>query len=181
MKYILLALAALAVLSLPGCSQDDFLNPSDSAANAAAKQDIKETMGGEDLFKSGKSSSGTFGPTGAPKASVAPSTSSWASAAGTWHLDLSDSSSRMVDMVLYQSEDALFGKGAMVMEGRTQAVAATGLVSGSEIMLDLLALDDLSLFTLDLSLNGQSVSGGYMAYSPNASPWLGIALGTISA
>ncbi len=195
MKYIklLLCMAVFALFAFSACSQDDmglsgtggYLDTNDRSA----KQDIRETMGGEGLFNPGKTSS-TLG-TG-KKAAVAvtrdmlPSdneaadtASVPASAAGRWSLTLTDSMDRSVNIMLAQSDDAIFGRGYMVYGNTTQDVTATGVVSDNRISLDLLALSDMNLYRLGLNLEGNLLSGDYVAHSASVAPWTGGAEGSI--
>lgn len=156
----------------------------------SAKQEIREAFGEEDLFNPGKSSS-TLG-TG-KKAAVAvtrdmlPSASkasevtySPASVAGKWSLVLTDSIERSANLMLAQADDAIFGRGIMVYGDVTQEVAATGSVSGNKIRLDLLSLNDMNLYRLDMDLSGNLLSGEYAAYSASGNAWSGVAEGNIS-
>lgn len=186
---LLLCMLAIAILAGQAYSQDDPLADTPSTA-AAARQDIRGTMGGEDLFNPGKGSS-SLG-TG-KKATVAvtrdmlPSGSGVtntasvpSSVAGRWSLTLTDSMDRSVNLMLAQSDDAIFGRGYMAYGNATQDVTATGVVSGNEISLDLLAINDMNLYRLKLKLDGNLLSGDYVAHSASAAPWTGGAEGSIS-
>ncbi len=96
-----------------------------------------------------------------------------------WHLDLQDTKDRVVDLELYQSNDAVFGRGTIVVESVSQNVTATGTVSGNKLALDILT-SDLSLFRLALTMSGKSLSGDYHSYSASYVPGQGIAMGKIS-
>jgi hypothetical protein len=196
MKYLklLLCMAVLAFFAIQACSQDDmglsgtggYLDTSDNSA----KKDIRETMGGEGLFNPGKSSSslGTGKKAAVavtrdmlPSDAKAADTSSVpASVAGRWSLTLTDGMDRSVNIMLAQSDDAIFGRGYMAYGNTTQEVTATGVVSGNEIGLDLLAINDMNLYRLKLSLDGNLLSGDYVAHSASVAPWTGKAEGSIS-
>ena len=196
MKYLklLLCMAVFALFAIQACSLDDmgssgtggYLDTSDNSA----KQDIRETMGGEGLFNPGKSSS-SLG-TG-KKAAVAvtrdmlPSAANDADAAsvpasvaGRWSLTLTDSMDRSVNLMLAQSDDAIFGRGYMAYGNTTQDVTATGVVSDKVISLDLLTLSDMNLYRLELNLDGNLLSGDYVAHSASIAPWTGGAEGSIT-
>jgi hypothetical protein len=68
----------------------------------------------------------------------------------------------------------------MVAGNTTQDISATGSVTGSEINLDLLAMNDITLFQLDLNLSGSALAGGYTAYSATSAPWTGRAEGSLT-
>ena len=178
---------SLAFLAGQAYSQNDYLGDSPSTA-AAARQDIRGTMGGEDLFNPGKSSSslGTGKKAAVAvtrdmlpsDAAAADTASAPASVAGRWSLTLTDSMDRSVNIMLAQSDDAIFGRGYMAYGNTTQDVTATGVVSGNEISLDLLAINDMNLYRLKLNLDGNLLSGDYVAHSASVAPWTGGAEGS---
>ncbi len=190
---LMLCMLALAFLVGQAYSEDDPLGDTPGTA-AAARQDIREAMGGEDIFKTGKtgSSLGTGSGTKVPVAvsrdmlqsdsgtAAAASASAPASVAGRWSLVLSDSMDRSVSIMLAQSDDAIFGRGYMVYGNTTQDVTATGTVSGTEIDIDLLAINDMNLFRLKLNLDGSVLSGDYVAHSASVAPWTGGVEGSIA-
>lgn len=189
-----LCIAVFALLAILACAQDDnaisgaggYLDTGDNSA----KQDIRAAFGEEDLFNPGKSSSslgtGKKAPVTVtrdmlPSAAETPDTaSSPASVAGRWSLALTDSMDRSVNLMLAQSDDAIFGRGYMIYGNTTQEVTATGSVSGSEISLDLLALNDMFLYRLELGLEDNLLSGDYTAYSTSVAPWSGEVKGSIA-
>jgi hypothetical protein len=196
MKYLklLLCMAVFALFAIQAYSQDDmglsgtggYLDTNDNSA----KQDIRSTMGGEDLFNPGKTGS-TLG-TGKKaavavtrdmlpsNAKAADTASVPASVAGRWSLTLTDGMDRFVNVMLAQSGDAIFGRGYMAYENTTQEVTATGTVSGKEVSLDLLAINDMNLYRLKLNLDGNLISGDYVAHSASAVPWTGEVEGSIA-
>jgi hypothetical protein len=95
-----------------------------------------------------------------------------------WELDLKDSLDRSVEMEMYQSNDALFGKGRIMAEGIEQNVSASGAISGNKLDLDILS-EDLSLFRFSLTMNGKSIYGDYHIYSARFITEKGIAMGKI--
>jgi hypothetical protein len=104
-----------------------------------------------------------------------------ANLAGSWSLDLRDTSTRTLSLNLLQSGSAVFGKGTMTSsDGGNQEIAATGTLEGSNVYLDIISLKDLGLFKLGLSLSGSSLSGSYDAYSTSKAPVTGTASGSIS-
>lgn len=197
---IFLFMIVLVCLMAVACSADDnalsgaggYLDTSDNSA----KQDIKETMGGESLFNSGQSGSvlGTgkkvpvavtrdMLPSAAKNAETATTTATAAapaSVAGRLSLTLTDNQVRSTNLILSQSGDAIFGRGYMVAGNTTQDVSATGSVKGSEVDLDLLTMNDITLFRLDLNLSGSALTGDYTAYNATSAPWTGSAEGSLS-
>jgi len=95
-----------------------------------------------------------------------------------WVLDLKDRLDRSVEMEMYQSNDALFGKGRIMADGIEQNVSASGTISGNKLNLDILS-EDLSLFRLSLTMNGKSIYGDYHIYSARFITEKGIAMGKI--
>jgi hypothetical protein len=87
---------------------------------------------------------------------------------------------RSVNLMLAQSDDAIFGRGYIIYGNTTQDVTAMGSISGSEIDLDLLALNDMNLYRLVLGLEDNLLSGEYTAYSASVAPWSGDADGNIA-
>jgi hypothetical protein len=176
---ILIFLAFSAVAQDPG----NFLDTGDAATNSAASPVVKNATVEDPLNPvqdlkgvatpviMGKNAPVNPGPS-KPKARLL-------SPSNKWHLDLQDTKDRVVDLELYQSNDAVFGQGIIVVEGKAQNVTATGTVTGNKLALDILT-SDLSLFRLALTMSGKSLSGDYHSYSASYVPGQGIAMGKIS-
>jgi len=176
---ILIFLTFSATAQNPG----NFLNPGDTASNTVVSPDIKNATGDDPLNPMqdlrgvatpvimGKNTPVNPGPS-QPKARLL-------SPSNRWHLDLKDTKDRVVDLELYQSNDAVFGRGTIVVESVSQNVTAIGTVSGNKLALDILT-SDLSLFRLALTMSGKSISGDYHSYSASYVPGQGIAMGKIS-
>jgi hypothetical protein len=175
MMLVFLATTAVAV--------DDPLGPT----SEGALHDIKNTMGDE-IFSPGKQDQlGNATPVITGKnlpGSIAGSQSSQPKArllspTSTWSLKLLDSLVRSVALQMYQSNDVVFGKGAIALGSSTQNAMATGTITGNKLNMDILS-DDLTLFRLSLTMNGKSLSGDYHGYSVSYVPWKGIAMGKIN-
>ena len=187
MNYIksLASVLILIFLTFSATAQDpgNFLNPGDTASNTVVSPDIKNATGVDPLNPvqdlkgvatpviMGKNTPVNPGPS-QPKARLL-------SPSGKWHLDLQDTKDRVVDLEMYQSSDAVFGRGSIVVESVSQNVTAIGTVSGNKLALDILS-SDLSLFRLTLTMSGKSLSGDYHSYSASVVPGHGIAMGKIS-
>ncbi len=187
MNYIrsLASVLILIFLTFSALAQDpgSFLNPGDTASNTVVSPDIKNGTGVDPLnptqdlkgvatpVMTGKNMPLTQGSL-KPKARLL-------SPSNKWYLDLQDTKDRVVDLEMYQSSDAVFGRGTIVVEGVSQNVTAIGTVSGNKLALDILA-SDLSLFRLTLTMSGKSLSGDYHSYSASYVPGHGIAMGKIS-
>jgi hypothetical protein len=101
------------------------------------------------------------------------------SVSGGWSLELTDSASHTAALTLFQSGDAVFGTGNVNLDANTTIMAAaSGTFAGNELNLDLVTLGKVNLYRLALMVNGESATGNYTAYSPNASPSTGSAKGT---
>ena len=187
MNYIksLASVLILIFLTFSATAQDpgNFLNPGDTASNTVVRPDIKNATGEAPLNPMqdlkgvatpvimGKNTPVNPGPS-QPKARLL-------SPSNRWHLDLQDTKDRVVDLEMYQSSDAVFGRGLIVVESVSQNVTAIGTVSGNKLALDILS-SDLSLFRLTLTMSGKSLSGDYHSYSASIVPGHGIAMGKIS-
>ena len=182
----ILILVFFAVHGVAADDQGNFLSLDDPAADATAKRDIKETMGNEDIFNSGKdlkgNSSRVITGKNTPAASVSTQSSQpksrLLSPLNRWHLDMQDTKDRVVELEMCLSNEVVFGKGTIVVEDLAQDATATGTFAGKKLNLDILS-SDLTLYRLVLTLNGKSLSGDYHGYSTTKVPWKGIAMGSI--
>ncbi len=196
MRYLrtLIAIIALGCLALHAYAMDDeqgYLDPASPDESAYSKQQIKETMQSDIFNVNGKGSSFTssLGPRSSEMRQEKGFTSSLSSSglnqasanlAGSWSLDLRDSSARTLSLNLLQSGSVVFGKGIMTSsDGGSQEIAATGTVDGSKVYMDIISMKEVGLFKLGLSLSGSSLSGSYDAYSPSGAPRTGMASGSI--
>ena len=182
MNYIrsLASVLILIFLTFSALAQDpgSFLNPGDTASNTVVNatgvdplNPVQDLKGVATPVITGKNTPVNLGPS-QPKARLL-------SPSNRWHLDLQDTKDRVVDLEMYQSSDAVFGRGTVVVESVSQNVTAIGTVSGNKLALDILS-SDLSLFRLALTMSGKSLSGDYHSYSASVVPGHGIALGKIS-
>jgi hypothetical protein len=181
-----LILVFLAVYAVAEDDQGNFLSPNRPAANATAKQDIKDTIRSEDILNSKQDAKGNSSPVimgkNTPAASVNTQSpqpkSRLLSPLNKWHLDLQDTKDRVVELEMCLSNDVVFGKGTIVIENLAQNATATGTFTGKKLNLDILS-SDLTLYRLVLTINGKSLSGDYHGYSTLKMPWKGIAMGNI--
>lgn len=138
-------------------------------AKDARAQDLAQTGPVQDA------TSNTTAPAPAQVAAPAEPTS----ISGSWSLELADSASRTAALTLWQSGDAVFGSGNVNLDANTTMVAAaSGILTGNELSLDLVTLGKVNLYRLTLMVSGDSVTGNYTSYSPSASPSTGTAKGT---
>jgi hypothetical protein len=75
------------------------------------------------------------------------------------------------------------GTGVIVIDPKTNLeVAAGGTVMGNQMNLDIISLGKVNLYSISMTVIGNSASGSYTAYSPGASsPISGTATGLRAA
>jgi hypothetical protein len=91
--------------------------------------------------------------------------------AGNWSLELRDLKSVPVgdiELRLYQSEAALFGKGVFKQGLNQQIATAEGsFLEGGAMILNIISLDNVFLYRMNLkSADGNSTSGSFTLYLP---------------
>jgi hypothetical protein len=101
---------------------------------------------------------------------------------GSWSFELTGVEPRTASLTLFQSKDAVFGTGNLDLDANTTLpVAASGVVTGDKLNLDLVSLEKVNLYRLALTVSGESAEGSYTAFSPVAEPTQGSANGERSA
>lgn len=144
-------------------------SPADSRAlNAAASNDTDTTA---------PVAAASNAPAEVPAAST-PATASGPEIAGKWSLKLSDA---QADLTLYQNQGEIVGVGTAKEGNATRHVTATGSLSEDKLSLDLVFFEAVELYKLSLTWNGDSLSGGYVAYPSSGSTWTGNAEGSRSS
>jgi hypothetical protein len=119
-----------------------------------------------------------------PMPVAASTTTASASAFGSWSLNLTDSATHSATITLFQSGDVIYGTGNLALDAnKTLMAAASGMLLGNELSLDLVTLGKVNLYRLEMSIGADSseAEGNYTAYSPNGSPYTGTVRGTRSA
>jgi hypothetical protein len=102
--------------------------------------------------------------------------------AGKWSIEFNFGSPPKATLNLFQNEDKVYGTGAIALDPKTNLeVAAGGTFMGDKMNLDLISLGNVSLFSVSMTVIGNSASGTYTAYRPGASPISGTATGLRSA
>jgi hypothetical protein len=106
--------------------------------------------------------------------------------AGNWSFELRDMKSVPVgdvELRLYQSEAALFGRG-VIKKGLNQQIATAegSLLEGNAMILNVVSLDNVFLYRMTLnSADGNSASGSFTLYMPTGeAPVKGTILGVRS-
>ncbi|NTV28000.1 MAG: hypothetical protein HGA93_04905 [Methanothrix sp.] len=100
---------------------------------------------------------------------------------GNWKLDLLGERLGRVDLLLIQNRDAVFGRGTLSLAGSTFAVSASGRAVRDALSLDLLNMDDLTLYRCTLTLNQGILSGSFNAFDAQGQAWSGTIQGGRSA
>lgn len=105
-----------------------------------------------------------------------------AKVSGNWHLVLTDSVNRSVNLSLSQTGDVIYGIGNMTSENLTQQVAAFGTIAATQLSLKLISFTDLDLYQLILDQKAPLISGEYKAVSAKTNTtWTGSVTGNITA
>jgi hypothetical protein len=98
--------------------------------------------------------------------------------AGKWSMEFNFGSPPKATLNLFQNEDKVYGTGVIVLDPKTNLeVAAGGTVMGDKMDLDMISLGNVSLYSISMTVIGNSGSGTYTAYRPGASPISGTATG----
>jgi len=100
---------------------------------------------------------------------------------GNWKLNLLGAMPGKVDLLLVQNRDAVFGRGTLSLAGSTNAVSASGQVVKDVLYLDLLNMDDLTLYRCTLSISKDFLSGSFNAFNAVGRVWSGQAQASRSA
>ena len=97
---------------------------------------------------------------------------------GSWSLDLNDSASRKAILTIFQNGDVVYGTGNLNLDANTAMIAAaSGTVTGDQVNLDIVSLGKVSLYRTVMTINGDSATGSYTAFSPGLPPSTGTAKG----
>jgi hypothetical protein len=97
-----------------------------------------------------------------------------ASLAGSWSFTLNDTVQRDLALTLFQKGSDLFGAGK-IREGNNTldtTVSGAALVNGT-VELDITTVSPITLYKLNLNLNGDMATGEYQASSASGESWKG--------
>ncbi len=83
-------------------------------------------------------------------------------AAGSWHLELSDSTS--VDLDLHQSGSRVFGLGSMTSSSAVQWAVASGEVMGGSLSLEVVPASGTTLYAISLDMSRLHLPGSYTVF-----------------
>jgi hypothetical protein len=180
-----LCLIVLLCLLPQAIAQDDFLNPSDSEANDAARRDVSSSMDNAGIFDVRSTATGYNTPEGARNAfndepaptaatGIAAGSSQWATGftptntnvAGKWRLELTDVSTKVADLTLYQSGETVYGSGIIAIGSSTQGIAASGVIKGNSLDLDLITMTEPGLYKVSMIMGAEPSPGTYQLFTP---------------
>ena len=105
-----------------------------------------------------------------------------ASLAGSWSFTLNDSVQRDLALTLFQKGSDLFGAGKIREGNNTLDVTVSGSSQKNETAeLDITTVSTITLYKLNLNLNGDTATGDYQASSASGDSWKGSAEGQKTA
>ena len=115
--------------------------------------------------------SGGYPNSGASMGARTPVSGGSATISGRWSMELNYGAPPKASLNLFQNEDVIYGTGDIVLDSKTSLeVAASGTLIGDKLNLDMVSLGNVSLYRASMTVIGNSASGTYTAYRPNASP-----------
>jgi hypothetical protein len=88
--------------------------------------------------------------------------------AGNWRLVLTDGI--YIDLVLLQSDSAIFGRGNLVSGMVSQWAVASGSVSGSNLKLDVVPESGTELYAISVDISRLPLAGTYVLFRTNVAP-----------
>lgn len=142
--------------------------------NSSIKEDVQESMKGDDIFyispETGMSPS-------VPAGSVTEIADAPVDVAGNWSFELTDNLKGDLDLTLFQIGSFVFGYGQIAINNSNLVATASGIIDGNELDLDVVTLEDVKLYKLNLTVATRSISGSYVVYSTEAGSWPGAAVG----
>jgi hypothetical protein len=112
----------------------------------------------------GKTTSKIFGNTASKNAALA-------NAVGRWHLELSEG--RAMDLYLYQSGSRIFGSGNIAYGQAAQGATASGSISGSSMILDVVPGSGTELYSISLDISRLHLASPYNVFRSGVSPGTG--------
>ena len=97
-----------------------------------------------------------------------------ASLAGSWSFTLNDSVQRDLALTLFQNGSVLFGAGKIREGNNTLDVTVSGSIqTNGTVELDITTVSPITLYKLNLNLNGDMATGEYQASSASGESWKG--------
>ncbi len=109
----------------------------------------------------GKTASKIFGKTASKNAFP-----SLTNAAGRWHLELSGG--KAMDLYLYQSGPRIFGGGSITLVQAAQGATASGAISGSSMILNVVPGSGTELYSISLDISRLHLASPYSVFRAGA-------------
>lgn len=99
---------------------------------------------------------------------------------GNWKLDLLGGTPGVVELLLVQNKDAVFGRGTLSLAGSssTVAISASGGTVKDVLYLDLVDAEELTLYRCTLTISKDFLSGSFTAFDAQGRAWSGTAQGS---
>jgi hypothetical protein len=154
-SLVLLAFFAINAFSIkwdaPGSQSVDQMFAGDNRSTSAVSGITRDV-------KIGSFSSGSSGTESTP-------------ISGKWSMEFNYGSPPKATLNLFQDGDVVYGTGVLILDPKTNLeVAAGGTVMGDKMNLDMISMGNVSLYSISMTVIGNSASGTYTAYRPGASP-----------
>jgi hypothetical protein len=92
---------------------------------------------------------------------------------GSWYFTLNDSVKRDLALSLFQNGNEVFGTGKIKEGNNTLDVAVSGAVADATLDLNVVSMNPISLYKLNLDLSGELALGEYQAFSTSGDSWTG--------
>jgi hypothetical protein len=100
---------------------------------------------------------------------------------GNWNLNLQGGMPGIVDLLLVQNRDAVFGRGTMYFAGSANAISASGQAIEDVLNLDLVNGNQMTLYRCTLTISRGFLSGSFIALDAYGHAWSGTIQGSRSA
>jgi hypothetical protein len=91
--------------------------------------------------------------------------------AGDWHLMLDDGN--YIDLALLQSGSAIFGRGSIASGTSSQWATASGSVSGSSLLLDVVPESGTELYSISVNIGSLPFTGTFVVFRSDSAPRTG--------
>jgi hypothetical protein len=100
---------------------------------------------------------------------------------GNWYFTLNDSVERDLTLTLFQKGNDVFGTGKIKEGNNTLDVTVSGAVTNATLDLEVVSMNPISRYNLNLDLSGEWATGEYQAFSTGGDSWTGSAEGEKTA
>ena len=163
MRIGILILSSLMLLSLfaINASSIKWDEPGSQSVDQMFTGDNRSTSTVSGITRDIPSASSNEGPSGTEPTAIS----------GKWSMEFNYGSPPKATLTLFQNEDVVYGTGVLISDPKTNLeVAAGGKVVGNKMNLNMISLINVSLYSISMTVIGNSASGTYIAYRPGSSP-----------